>query len=87
VHLPTRLSPASLCHPVKAFFRSALSGQIDWERGSLPWLLGSPEFNSVHSSLQKYVKNFVYQTGLQELDEPLRGITAACKNVTQVMLQ
>jgi hypothetical protein len=60
---------------------------MDWERGCYRVVSQVTGFDPFRFFLWEYIKNLVYQTKEQDMDELHRRIPAACETVTPVMLQ
>jgi hypothetical protein len=88
VHLSARWSPSTLCQPNESLSWLAVSRQMDWEGGGSiarpPW---SPDLTPVDFSLWGHIKDLVYQTEVQDVNELCCQITAACETFTPVVLQ
>jgi hypothetical protein len=73
---------------VKVFLDQQFPGKwIGKGGGPIAWPPRSPGLTSLYFFLRGYVKDLVYLTKVQDVEELRRRITAACETVRPVMLQ
>jgi hypothetical protein len=82
-------APAHYTNPVKAFLDQQFPDKSIGKGGGGPvsWPSGSPHLTALVFLLWAYIKDLVYPTKVQDVEELHHGITAACETVTPVMLQ
>jgi hypothetical protein len=74
--------PPHYVNPVKAFLDKHFPGKWVGRGGSIPWPPRSPDLAALEFFLRGYIKDLVYQTEVQDVEELRRRTTAASDSCT-----